>query len=345
MKAKYKRYLDTVREDTVNINLLLTMQCQFSCDRCFYFSSPQMARGYMSDEVLMGVREQAQWLHDHDVGVTINLIGGEPTLNWTEFERVFERVVRWYDDGIIYSIEMTTNGWWLKSVRHTRKFFEIVARHTPGFGMDDGFSVRISSSQYHDPFRPRFLQGEGALKRRLSAVWEYEEEFKIFYEEEEVCATCGEPPWDWETDECTDPECDGTQSEYEETWSWPWQPIPQPDSIHGGWIYVDEQRDRMATIMTGKAARLGFGEDRSEHCRNNVLTYKPDGVLNDVCCRGSDLPIGTVFDKPIKLLYLASRFFKEARPTCAGCAEDAREWMEGRGIEAPETTVDLMEMR
>jgi hypothetical protein len=119
--------LDKARQDEILISLMLTRKCPFECDHCFYGCSPRESGAYISDEVLSLVHDFYNELNTLEIKVRINLIGGEPTTNLSQFERVLSTGMEWEDfEGQPVKVEMVTNGWWLHRENSARRFFEIV---------------------------------------------------------------------------------------------------------------------------------------------------------------------------------------------------------------------------
>lgn len=306
-------------DDNLTISLLLTRRCNFECSHCFYECGPYF-RGYMGDKVLYAVKDQVALLQSLDIGVTINLIGGEPTLNLDKFGHILDRVMSWD-----VSVEMTTNGWWLHKPSTTRKFFNAVRRHVDLDGTSDWFSVRISNDSRHDVFRPPYLRKKDALSFRLAALWEYDED-GVFYKQTPTCTECGHEYRNMpEYEECTQSRCDGyVEYEQEEIAQRP--PMPHE---HAPWIYVESNKFGERVVPTGRGQYCGnisdHGDKHPGSCLNG-LSYLPNGKLMDICCMGSWCEFGTVYDHPVMLLELAQRFVKQVKPNCWNCRDDAKAW-------------------
>jgi len=126
------------------IELLITKQCNLACGHCMYSCDMNQPSGYMSEEVLAGVKRQVDMLEQLGIYSEINIIGGEPTLNLNEFERVFNTVSSWGT-----KVQISTNGWWLNSDKNTKRFLDIVSPRIPKNGLRKDFVVRISSDMFH----------------------------------------------------------------------------------------------------------------------------------------------------------------------------------------------------
>ena len=142
--------LNTLRKDGLLIELLITKKCNMSCVHCMYECGPQCSADYMSNDTLEKVKRQVTFLDSVRSSSTINLIGGEPTINLNEFERIFNKVFEWNTN-----ITISTNAWWLSSEKTTKRFFDIVSKIIPGTGESISkntgrrFAVRLSNDPYH----------------------------------------------------------------------------------------------------------------------------------------------------------------------------------------------------
>jgi len=330
--------VESAEEDGVIFVLLLTEQCNFECGHCFYSCSPQSPNLFMSDEVLNAIWYQMQELKKRDIPCRINLIGGEPTLNLQKFGGYLNWAMTHYRNGLVTGVEMTTNGWWLKELRWVRKFMEVIGDnvYSDEYGLDGGFTCRISNDQWHDAFRPSWLQGEGRLAQALASCWE---PYHDWYDEPVLyplkwyeCYSCGQDYEEMpEDNECADEDCNG---EIEAIYDEPdWRAPPNPeDSYDGGaWIYVESTKYGNSVSSVIPVGRGTFGHnDKGANmrgsCASNTLTYKPDGTLSDICCSGSNAPFGTAYDNPLVLLALAQQFVKDWTPICYDCHRDAEAW-------------------
>jgi hypothetical protein len=150
------------QEDGIYINLDLTKKCNFECAHCGMSAGPTVRSGYMTHEVLQEVRRMVGWCNEREIRVTLNLIGGEPTLNLTEFARVLREL-----DDLDVTFEMTTNGWWIARKHTLLRFMDIIRPYIKGDCFDNGFSVRISDDQYHRWERQK--RGETYMEKSLLA--------------------------------------------------------------------------------------------------------------------------------------------------------------------------------
>ncbi len=323
--------LKLIHQDEVTVNLWLTEQCNFKCKHCFYASSPQSPKGYMSNDLLEEVKRFIGILIDDlQCNVSVNLVGGEPTLNLKEFARIFEQVMVWcqiWDSRLEF--QMTTNGWWLNDPKWTLEFFTIIAPYVPsdGMGVENNFAIRISDDQYHRPFRKGKWRQERGIKGLLSDLLEYGtyDEEALFYTEEIACSDCGHTmdfvAWTGTCPECNHEEYDFT-GDGKRILS-----LPQP-AEGDPWIYVEDHLDASLVIPSNDWCDWGRndlglrgGERGCGH--HSIVTFDPKGMHRDGCCRGSDMPFTTIDDHPLVTLGINNFFLQSHRPTCVGCRSDA----------------------
>lgn len=274
----------------------------------------------MTYETLNDVRIFVQELVDNDVRVSINFIGGEPTLNLNEFERCLNALGHLQNYNCDF--QMTTNGWWLKKPEATRKFLSIIAPYVSD-EPEESINVRISQDEFHDEFRPNHLQGKG-LDRALESIWEDKE---IFYKDTWLCDDCGKDGEGYK-DECHYCESENVCNEVREMLS----ELPEPNPNHP-WIYVQKHSTfvPMREMITpqGRGANVGTGDKgkgQGTCTKSGTLTFTADGTLSDVCCMGSNCPMGTIKDHPYVLLAMAKRFGEEAKPNCWECQDQFLNW-------------------
>jgi hypothetical protein len=188
--------LESIRENGVCITLMLTERCNFACAHCMFSCSPRRAGAYVTAEVLGQVEKLVAYLTEQQIPVSLNLIGGEATLDIEEFAHVFQWAV-WLKNCYSIRLEMTTNGSWLRSFEKTVRFAQIVVPELDG-GLDN-FSLRVSSSVFHDKFRPyaekAALADTAALVETLQNPVEL---FDLQYNEEGDCfENANEVQLDW----------------------------------------------------------------------------------------------------------------------------------------------------
>lgn len=310
-------------DDGLTVNLQLTEQCNFRCSHCFYASGPHMPKGYMSNEVLDAVHDFiATAVSEMGVSrVMLNLIGGEPTMNINEFERCLGKVMTWsggtWELPIQY--EMSTNGWWLRSTEDTRNFLNAIASYVSPDGTSENLSIRISNSKWHWEFR-KGNRNPRKLQKQLEALFEDPE---LFFDCTSVCDTCGHTIkafLDGEPCECGDGEYTAYEKEVLHI------PLPHPNDPY---IHVDTWEEASRVVPSNPDnGHWGAGDlGASGRCTTwNIVTFKPNGNHLDGCCRGSNMPFGTVYDHPLVLLGINNTFLINKRPSCAECHESAKDW-------------------
>jgi hypothetical protein len=165
-----KNYILPVIEYAKNnyllIELMITEQCNFYCKHCMYDSGPDKSSDYMGDKILSKVKKQVDLLESLKIPACVNLVGGEPTLNFDKFEYIFKEVSRWN-----CSLIMSTNSWWIQSDKFTKRFFDIVKEKVGSLEKYEGnnrakdnkfIAIRLSEDPYHDSQR-RIKNLEGRL--------------------------------------------------------------------------------------------------------------------------------------------------------------------------------------
>jgi RNA polymerase subunit RPABC4/transcription elongation factor Spt4 len=305
----------------VILNLWLTEACNFQCAHCFYGKSPRSPKGYISNDMLYAIySQQVRPLLDMKLGLTVNLIGGEPTLNLDEFERVLNTIETWGSLPNEIEIEMTTNGWWLQRAKHARRFLEIVRHLASDDGIENGFSVRVSSGRYHQEF---FKYGDPkSLLDELFESGSVNGE-PVLWEEEKVCMSCNET---FDTDQEACPECGSEDYDYQEKYGYV---SIEPPNSNSPWIYAQDT-DGEGIAPSGIRGEWGNNDKGARwpgYCGNLSLCFDPKGYQRDGCCSGGDHPFGTVDDHPLVLLTLIRNFIQEVKPTCYGCRNEALSWM------------------
>jgi hypothetical protein len=296
----------------VTLSLLITMRCGFRCAHCCYDCGPEQPGDYMSDEVVGMIVEQADHLRSIGMYPEFNVIGGEPTLNMNRLIEILDRLMRQE-----IPVTMTTNGWWLRNKQTIRNFLNAVGPYTEwGF---DAFSVRISDDGYHRSFRPTWMQ-DADLRRVVSNIWDD----NVLEDVHSECQNCGEE-FDRYVEPC--PTCGGQMyHDYEYALDYDVPPGGDP----GQWLYTEHWDGADHVLPQGRGASFGRKDPGSQgKCFPMYsLSYLPDGRLMDICCSGSWLEAGTVWDDPALLLLLAHKFIKDEPGSCAGCRERAVRWVD-----------------
>ena len=125
---------------TVLIELLITRKCNYRCNHCMYNCSPDDSSIYMSDETLGKVKQQIDFLNKMGLPTCINLIGGEPTINFSKFEHIFREVETWDT-----YITIGTNAWWLDKPTLVDRFFALVSKRA----QEKRIIIRLSEDDFH----------------------------------------------------------------------------------------------------------------------------------------------------------------------------------------------------
>jgi organic radical activating enzyme len=147
-----KIFFEVKRE--VVIEPFLTKKCNWKCGHCMYDCSPKSSNDFISDQILDKLKKQVDFLQKLNIPVTINLLGGEPTLQFDKLKHVVDVVSSWN-----VAITMPTNGWWLVDNSSTKKFMnvfeDLISKDGSGRSSNNGNGlwVRISDEQYHSVWR------------------------------------------------------------------------------------------------------------------------------------------------------------------------------------------------
>ena len=102
----------------------------------------------MSNADIDSIMALAGELEQAGYSVCLNLIGGEPTKDLQQFSRILNCFSNHSACGRV-NFEMTTNGWFLRSWESLCKFAAAAGQ----FIREREMSIRISNTEYHDPFR------------------------------------------------------------------------------------------------------------------------------------------------------------------------------------------------
>lgn len=307
--------------EDVSINLLLTRRCNYECEHCMYSAGPKMPAAYMRDEDLYAIREFLETLGKNllpSTNFSINLVGGEPTLDMDRFKAILERIRDWRlpqnEDEEEYStrnlqIEMTTNGWWLEKYKDTAAFGKAVRQAL----INEEIRIRISNSIYHDRFRARrmehlFKHKEPSGYYNARETSPLESYFIDFYPEETCCGNDVYPG-----EEC--PECG-------EVYDYLGQESMCVDSLREAakneFLYIDSKLASEEKVSpVGRAKKNEFGiQDGACHETDDIkFTFMPTlpgerpGRIYDVCCNGGHVPMGFA-DEGINLFFKRMLFMQ-----------------------------------
>lgn len=308
--------------EEVIISLKLTSACNFACDHCLYSCGKQRNPKYMQDEILRKVHRQIMTLKEIGVTPSLNIIGGEPTLDMNEFARVMEWAYDMMRKEYVH-VHVVTNGWWIDDPGALYKMIEIMSR-APELGIENnGLTVDISRDQWHAKFQesddPR-----AKLARILDSPGEYAIDGYIDFPNGDliwICPECGE---EYEQGEMCE-ECDC-------------EPFPElrydayemikdisPEGDFREWFIMDHFTSEKGVIPTGRGANVSTDQHYTR-CGGGkidalVITFESNGKVSDMCCAGSMLPVGDVNDHPLALLTAAQLFVQDQRPDCWTCKE------------------------
>lgn len=140
---------DTLTDITVNLDC--TQRCNFECAHCMHSAGPRSGMSiYATDSTILRIARFFDQAIDMfpDASLSLNFVGGEPTLNLNQFRRiVFNSNYRMSDS---VRFEMTTNGWWLEKAANIVRFAEAVR---PMLNEDRVGAIRISNDKWHQEFR------------------------------------------------------------------------------------------------------------------------------------------------------------------------------------------------
>jgi len=285
--------LDLFQQRGILLELMITRKCNFFCGHCMYDCSPQSSNEYMSDEILNKIKNQVDFLKNVDIPATVNILGGEPTINFKKFEHILKIVSTWNTP-----ITLNTNGWWLSSEDKTEKFFKIVSPYinengkyytVSNFKKVRIFLIRISNDPYHYTQRK--------VKNINEVLW------NIFNNQEFIK--------DWGVPIPDDVE--------------PWiyaQPVWDKN-----WIVSPNGRARNLSPININE-NFCFLE---KYNRTESIHYEPDGNITDACGWGSIYDFGNVNDNILFIIEII-RQYKEYRKNCGkihncyNCREMVQDW-------------------
>lgn len=271
-----------------------------------------MPKKYISNQVIENILQLGLSFCERFGGnssASYNLIGGEPTLNLNEFERVWHYVM-WRKRSDSINLEMTTNGWWFRSPKTFSRFIGIVGRDV----INEDISIRISDSYYHDRFRTK--REMEIIKELLAQKESYCLEEEHFFGYKKFCPFCSfefECLPDTEVFDC--PGCNAQLG---------------ADDISPGdakfynslntfnnmkTLYVDSvikefQDDKVSPVGRALDNGIGYQDGRCGAVSPLYLTFSPDGSIYDVCCNGGKALIGTV-DDGLSLIYIRAAFMRK----------------------------------
>ena len=326
----------------VTFTLLLTKRCCFACAHCMFAAGPGLAAEWMPssviDEVLLTARTFREW----GFRTRVNFVGGEPTLDLEQFATIYDHLCC-HPLGQELEMEMTTNGWWLRSWKAACRFAGIVGKAVA----DEKLSIRVSNSIWHDPFR----RGEKHIISRRALQEALENPYEWFDLPEPSCQCGGALVYEKDSHRCE--RCGNSVSEdeyYEAKDLSMMQPghhaIPLlVEGIKSGNVYIDTKWTEPNRLSpAGRALKNGMGLQDGTCCPASrpQFTINPDGSIRDVCCHGGKAPLGHIRDGALRLFALRFELLKEVHrqfpqaegrldcnggKRCRGCPGFASHWL------------------
>ena len=292
--------------NSLQIELFLTNYCTYNCEHCMYDSGSYQSKEYMSDEVLAKVKKQVDFLKQINMHVMINLIGGEPTIDFDKFSHIFKEVETWN-----VSVSMTTNGWWLASRKNIERFFEIVSPYVNKDGrahwehkVNNGLTIRMSDDPFH--YGKRKVKD---IQNALSDIFlDYELVLKY-----NIPLPDNKDPWIWRQ-----------FLKYDET---------------GFDSYYISPNGRGKSVSNIKQWMDKYSKD-GNFCSYNFnrmenIHYQVDGSITDTCGFGSMYDFGTVDDNIVYILELIWQYKKDRWQnrdkqafSCWNCQDMVQKWKE-----------------
>lgn len=354
----------------INVNLLLTRRCNYSCGHCMYAAGPKLPGAYMSidvvDQILDAmeqIKEELALLDPRWANHTVdyNLVGGEPTLDLEQFGSIIQYMhLRGCD------LEMTTNGWWLENPKTLSGFLRALGPAA----WEEGLSIRVSDSPFHAPFRSTRLT---RLLKHLKQGSDGAQDLLDILQEDScvVCPECNtkvmrEDIWDHHQS------CGVAEAELWDEWDRQVGSALPGDAEYRLVQLLNDQRLHVDT-QSGDASKISpVGRARGNHiaaaqdgpCGPDShavrFTFQPDGSIYDFCCNGGKVAGGHARDGS-QLLYNHLSFMEylyqhfPQRPhsytgassnspwgggRCRQCSTVAREWKDRLNMQRGAETRD-----
>jgi organic radical activating enzyme len=311
-----KIVLESYQKNHAYIHLLLTEQCNYKCGHCMYDCGPDKSSLYMSDDILQKAKKQIKFLNSCNIPVVVNLIGGEPTLNFNEFERIFKEVSTWD-----CSLVSTTNAWWIDNDELVNRFFDIIGSKVNSlrlYKQEKGFNrvlvnkfinIRISTDEYHSK-----QQKIENLDDKLIWIFNNSKKFK------ELNLPIPDKDFRWIT----------TQSQ-------------DIKDLNQAQIVFPNGRGKNKSTLNEffKKNKISGNFCFSDNPLAQIH-YNPNGVVMDGCGRGSIYDFGSVNDN---ILYLAGIIWRyklnryyllEKKYNCYNCRDMVKNWKKDNLIKVRE---------
>ena len=322
----------------VTINLQLVNSCNFACGHCMYACRPldKQTEEWVSNDTLAELFSFLKPLIHQGHNIALNLIGGEPTKDLDQFRRILDFIMS--QDRSNINVEMTSNGWWLRSWETLCKFASVTAPHI------DELNIRLSNSIYHDPFRtptekrifaiqskkPSWSPYVNPLAQLLTYAFDY-------YDSEPLCPHCGKGLAPEKCPHCGE---EITEDEYYEAQDNSYNitgacQIPQLlKACENDQLYIDRKvTDDTKVSPVGRALKKGIGCQKVK-CWDGrmIFTIEPSGKLQGICCVGGHVPLGHIRDGAKTLYNRATKYISaiEELPynnPCAQCSTFAIKWI------------------
>jgi hypothetical protein len=330
----------------VCLNLLLVNACSYKCAHCMFSCGPKPKSQikWMGTNELDEVLLLAEQFQSAGHSVSMNLIGGEPTLDMDELARILDYLGH-HPIGRKITYEMTTNGWWLKTWNSVCGFAMAVGP----FIREHEMIIRISNTEYHEEFRnpieKKVISGERTPaatqwgQRTPSRLEQLLENPFDYYDLRETCPNCDEPVQDQYCRHC-DQEVDEADLDHSYCvpgHQWVQNLIAACKDDH---LYVDFRspgEDKISPV--GRAAKNGIGYQVVQcELEQALLTIHPTGAIQGICCTGGNVPLGHVRDGAWQLFALAALYIRAVKTKypgktsmrCRECSSFAATWVAQR---------------
>ena len=301
---EWRDALASGEDQEVIFTLLLTKRCCFACAHCMFAAGPGLPAEWMPLSVINEVLLTAKTFREWGFLTRVNFVGGEPTLDLEQFAIIYEHLCR-HPLGQYLEMEMTTNGWWLRSWKAACRFASIVGEAVAG----EKLTIRISNSIWHDPFR----KGEKHIIARRALQEALENPYEWFDLPEPSCQ-CGGALVS-QQDGCRCKRCGNGLSE-EEYYEAKDASMMQPghhaiplllEGIKSGCLYIDTKWIEPNLLSpAGRALENGMGlqDGTCYPASRPQFTINTDGSIRDVCCYGGKASLGHIRDGALRLFAL-----------------------------------------
>lgn len=292
----------------VLINLLLTHKCNLKCAHCMMEAGPDRPAAYLSEDAWLDIAGFAAELKQLGLSVEYNMVGGEPTLNLNEFERVCNLLASTGD-----CVEMTTNGWWMADVRNINKVAKALLPLLESQQME---SVRISNSAYHDTWRSKGWKPSRIANYKPALV---------------------DNLWDWSSEDGLLGALDEDTLIYDEEMAWRTRLNHHAIGLLDEVLHADKQ-DAHGVTSTGRALenQLTWKSSSCGRYDRLMFTFNPDASIHDLCCNGGKVAAGHAREN-LALLWRRFDYLRHLHKEvpryddrCGNCALTAIRWKNQR---------------